>query len=60
MFKCICGTEFSKRKRLIDHIRDRLLINDHKYPLSCHQPECNNNSQFDSVDRLYECLRYLF
>ena len=56
-FKCTCEKEFSKKKYLIENIKDGLLLRTHKYPLICHQPECNNNIQFDSVDQLVRHLK---
>ena len=36
-----------------------MLVNvDHKYPLNCHQPECNNKKDMDSIDQLYRHLLF--
>ena len=56
-FKCTCEKEFSKKKYLIENIKDGLLLRTHKYTLICHQFECNNNIQFDSVCQLVRHLK---
>ena len=51
-----CKNEFLSRRLLINHIEDRVLIKDHKFPLFCCQPECNYNGQFDSIAQLQRHL----
>ena len=57
MFMCSCKKSFALKKDYLKHLRDRLLVNvDHKYPLYCYQPECNNIKDMDS---LYQLIQHL-
>ena len=51
MFICSCKKSYASKKDYLKHLRNRLLVNvDHKYPLYCHQPGCNNKKDMDSIN----------